>query len=219
MKDKRQYLSESIMRYPNMQVSDAVKFLYQGEFGGGHLIADPAASLMRLKKEYDDTKADPDIPVYEILSEKTARINIAAVKGKLRPETLNSVFVNSAQTVTGNIDEFISDLKILYEFFPADDVDRYLDRYIKSGCPAVSHSPLYREKYQPAYRVVSAEYLPLLPLLELGHPQRLLLAEAHKARLFHGPEGLGRGAGIIADVRRRDPPAAAQQRNDLIARR
>ena len=38
-------------RYPLMQPCDAVKLLYQNEFGGGHLIADPERSLARIREE------------------------------------------------------------------------------------------------------------------------------------------------------------------------
>ena len=41
-------LKEHLDRYPKMQPQDVVKLLYQGEFGPGHMIKDPAASLKRL---------------------------------------------------------------------------------------------------------------------------------------------------------------------------
>ncbi len=41
-----------LARYPRMQVQDAVKLLYQSEFGGGHMIADSAESLKRLCEEW-----------------------------------------------------------------------------------------------------------------------------------------------------------------------
>ncbi len=41
-------------KYPQMQVEDAVKLLYQSEFGGGHMIADPEKSLARILWEWNE---------------------------------------------------------------------------------------------------------------------------------------------------------------------
>ena len=40
-------------RYPQMRPTDAVKLIYQNEFGGGHLIRDEEAVLNYLRQEYD----------------------------------------------------------------------------------------------------------------------------------------------------------------------
>lgn len=41
-------------KYPQMQVQDAVKLLYQSEFGGGHMIADSEKSLARILWEWNE---------------------------------------------------------------------------------------------------------------------------------------------------------------------
>ena len=46
-------IREHIKKYPQMQVQDVAKLLYQSEFGGGHLIADANRSLERIKAEYE----------------------------------------------------------------------------------------------------------------------------------------------------------------------
>ncbi len=167
MESSNKYLGESMLRYPEMRISDAVKFLYQGEFGGGHLVHDKNNALSRLRAEYESTDLRTDIPAIEMLSEKAARINIGPVKGRISPETLCAVFVSSTERIAGETENFIYGLGALNDYFESDEVSAYLRSYTEKGCPAVSHSDLYREKYLPAYRVVSAEYLPLLPLLEL----------------------------------------------------
>ena len=43
-------------QYPNMEFSDAVKLLYQSEFGGGHMIINPAKSLERLQQEWEQMR-------------------------------------------------------------------------------------------------------------------------------------------------------------------
>ena len=47
----REYILEHLKRYPMMEIADMVKLLYQSEFGVGHMIKNPAASLERLERE------------------------------------------------------------------------------------------------------------------------------------------------------------------------
>ena len=46
-------------------------------------------------------------------------------------------------------------------------------------------------------------------------PQRLLLGEGHKSRLFHGPEGRHPHAGEVAHFLGRDASGGSQQHNDV----
>ena len=45
-------LKSHAKRYPLMQPRDAVKLIYQNEFGGGYLIQDEHACLNYLRQEY-----------------------------------------------------------------------------------------------------------------------------------------------------------------------
>ena len=45
-------------RYPEARPRDAVKLIYQNEFGGGHLIRDSAASFAALSQEYQEYNAN-----------------------------------------------------------------------------------------------------------------------------------------------------------------
>ena len=47
----KEILLEHFHRYPQMQLQDAVKLLYQSEFGGGHMITSPEKSLKSLEDE------------------------------------------------------------------------------------------------------------------------------------------------------------------------
>ncbi|MFR1478422.1 MAG: hypothetical protein ACLSB9_23400 [Hydrogeniiclostridium mannosilyticum] len=51
MNELLQIVIEHGKKYPVMQPDDAVKLVYQNEFGGGHFIQNPNASLLRLKDE------------------------------------------------------------------------------------------------------------------------------------------------------------------------
>ena len=41
----KEILLEHFHRYPQMQLQDAVKLLYQSEFGGGHMITSPEKNV------------------------------------------------------------------------------------------------------------------------------------------------------------------------------
>ena len=51
MEELRAILIAHAKRYPLMQPTDAVKLIYQNEFGGGHLIRDEQACLNYLRRE------------------------------------------------------------------------------------------------------------------------------------------------------------------------
>ena len=45
----KKILLAHLKQYPQMQLQDVVKLLYQSEFGGGHMITSPEKSLDRKK--------------------------------------------------------------------------------------------------------------------------------------------------------------------------
>ncbi|MGN1003224.1 MAG: uridine kinase, partial [Oscillospiraceae bacterium] len=168
MPEWNEILTAHAVRYPLMRPKDAVKLLYQQEFGGGHLIADPDDSLRRLCAEYDSLPHDPAAPLLEDIGSGLVRVMLTALPVGAYPlEELNEAFVRSAQLHTGSRAAFLQKLELLKELtrrgvfpFSPEALEEYLGRYIASGCPAVSHSPEYRAAYRPAYRVVLRSCLP-----------------------------------------------------------
>lgn len=65
MEELRAILITHAKRYPLMQPTDAVKLIYQNEFGGGHLIRDEQACLNYLRREYASVEKDSSVPLYE----------------------------------------------------------------------------------------------------------------------------------------------------------
>lgn len=160
MTQLEQILRIHAARYPKMQPTDAVKLLYQNEFGGGHLIGDPQAVLDYLRREYDSTPKDPAAPLYEDIGNGIIRVNLAAVKeGDL--DALGQAFLSSAEKHRGSREGFLKKLEALRKLtadgvfsFGTEALDAYLAEYEKAGYPMVSHSPAYRDAYRPAYRIV-----------------------------------------------------------------
>lgn len=161
MEELRAILIAHAKRYPLMQPTDAVKLIYQNEFGGGHLIGDEQACLNYLRQEYASVAKDPTVPLYEDIGNGIVRVNLAAVK----PEDLEQLgqdFIASAAKHKGTLDGFLNKLEVLRKLtaegvftFDTNALSAYLSEYKATGYPAVSHSEQYRQAYKPAYRIIN----------------------------------------------------------------
>ena len=167
MEELMQILKAHAARYPEMEPTDAVKLIYQNEFGGGHLIRDEAACLVYLRREYDSTPKSPGLPLWEDIGNGIVRVNLAALaEERYHLDKLGQDFIRSAREHTGTVPSFEEKLARLramtedgiFSFSPAE-LDAYLTKYRDQGYPPVSHSPRYRAAYAPAYRVVLKQYL------------------------------------------------------------
>ena len=164
MEELRTILIAHAKRYPLMQPTDAVKLIYQNEFGGGHLIRDEEACLNYLRREYTSVAKDPTVPLYEDIGNGIIRVNLAAVKPE-DLEQLGRAFIDSAAKHKGTMDRFLNKLEVLRKLanegvfnFDTNALNAYLSEYEAVGYPAVSHSPEYRQAYKPAYRIIRKAY-------------------------------------------------------------
>lgn len=178
MKELVRIIEQHLLRYPALEIQDLVKLIYQQEFGGGHMIADPQRSLQRLRQE-----------LLQIESEEAARDGSAALlyhpPQRLEPigngivrlhlniqdqalpdaEAINRLFVQSAAEISGSVEGFERKLQVLapqnFALFPfsAAAIADYLHSYQQQGYPAVSHSEGYRRRYRPHYRIIRARYV------------------------------------------------------------
>ena len=167
MDDLRSILLTHASRYPVMEPTDAVKLLYQNEFGGGHLIRDEGQCLAYLRSEYAHTLQSPDIPLAEDIGNGMVRIHLGGLDAwGYSVDQLGAEFIRSAQNQAGSLSSFLSKLALLRQLakegllpFSSDALENYLSDYEKAGYPMVSHSDTYRRTYSPAYRVIRREYL------------------------------------------------------------
>lgn len=165
-------LRQHMRRYPAMEPTDAVKLLYQNEFAGGHLIADEAGCVERLRQECEEVPAEAREA--EPLGNGVVRLHLSGVN--YQRMALNSVarcFIATAKLHRGDRNTFYEKLVLLERLaaagetpFDETSLENYLQEYRASGCPPVSHSPAFREQYQPSYRVIGEGYLRLLPLVQ-----------------------------------------------------
>ena len=160
MEELRVILIAHAKRYPLMQPTDAVKLIYQNEFGGGHLIRDEEACLNYLRREYADLEKDQTAPLCEDIGNGIVRVNLTALKEEDLAQ-LGKAFVDSAAKHKGTLDSFLNKLEVLRTLtaegvfaFDLDALNSYLSEYEAAGYPAVSHSEQYRQAYKPAYRIL-----------------------------------------------------------------
>lgn len=167
MDDLKQILREHACRYPAMEPTDAVKLIYQNEFGGGHLIRDEAACIAYLRHEYEGVTQSTDAPLTEDIGNGMVRVNLKALDAHgYTPDTLAADFIRSAAIHTGSPESFLAKLEILRRAvqeghfgFSPEVLEDYLRSYGQAGYPMVSHSEAYRKTYAPTYRIVLKEYL------------------------------------------------------------
>ena len=166
----REVLLSHQQRYPMLQIQDLVKLVFQNEFAGGHMIADPKSSLERLREECQalaDYRCDEEpSDVFVSIGNGLCRLQLAAIVGTgVQLTTINEFFVNTARSRRGELAGFEQKLQVLRACcqtgqlpHSAADLEAFLSAYRAQGYPPLSHSAVYRDHYRPAYRVVDSAY-------------------------------------------------------------
>ena len=154
-------LLASKKKYPNLQPEDAVKLIYQNEFGWGTAIEDSKLSLKELQDEYESIPHGFGFP-YEDIGNGLIRLSLNHLDLKACSlEHLNQLCVQTSKLVHGNLDSFIEKLKVLKSMtdeglmpFNSIKLNSFLNEYSKAGYPSLGHSDIMIEYYHPAYRLV-----------------------------------------------------------------
>ncbi|MBQ8578776.1 MAG: hypothetical protein IJ449_12565 [Clostridia bacterium] len=169
-------LMEHTMRYPHMTAQDAWKLCYQGAFGGGHLITDQTAAMLRLHKERKTMiLASPDVPLFEEVGFDLVRLNLNVPDAeRLSDDLILRMFIASAERIQRREDNTVrfsvavEGLKLLAAQnllpFSKEDLAKVKKAYDRAP-RAMHHSAQYNDRYHPAYRVMEQTYQRLLPLL------------------------------------------------------
>ena len=164
------YLKNQASLHPAMEPRDAVKMCYQAAFGAEHAFADPEGARLYLEREMESVEADAALPICEPISEQICRVNLAAWKAKGLPaDWLFRMFL-STKARSGDIKVLLSAVTELADRgelpFSGDSWNDFISTYPTDAPHPVHHSEGYRAAEKPAYRIVPAAYIELLPLLE-----------------------------------------------------
>lgn len=179
-------------RYPQSRVQDWIKLICQNEFGGGHLIQDEEASLRFLQEERGSL-LNGNLPHpfiwFEPVGRKLCRMHLTPVSNdEADNTTLNRFFVLTANQIKGSGEGLQNKLQLLLRLcregkLPSSEtkMTKYLETYQMDGYPVLHHSPRYRQKYRPAYRIVHeifGRYYPVFSAVDrlLRRQDRMILA-------------------------------------------
>lgn len=164
-------VEEQIRLHKAMRPEDIVKLLYQNVYGKEHLLSSEAIDYFY--EEYEDTPIT-DERLYEKISDSAIRVNIGAWKRKgLLSAWLINLFMHDESSLFSSDDQlFISLIEKMRDYasasllpFSLSDWDCFISGYLSSGIRPLHHSPLYREKEHPHYRVLSARDIPVIDIL------------------------------------------------------
>lgn len=149
--------------HPSMQPQDIAKLCYQAARGAEHLLTDKQAAKDFFFTEFA-TVAAKEAPLFEAISERTVRVNLAAWKARGMDATwLWTLFANSSCRVGAPIEDYLAEAEALLQ---SAEFSSYIKEYKASGMPTVHHSEAYRKAEAPAYRIVDGNFAPLFPILE-----------------------------------------------------
>lgn len=161
-------LRRNIKKYPMMEIKDSIKIIYQNEFGGGHLIEDEEKSLTFLEDEYkslDKTLVQKN-DLFEYIGNGISRLNLSEYDSLGIPlYYLNRLFMYSSNNKKGDLNRFKHKLELIYELDKFSNIEEVLNDYKDNNYPPISHSQIYRENYNPHYRVFTAECVKALPVI------------------------------------------------------
>lgn len=154
-----------------MRPADAVKLIFQNEFGGEHMITDENATLEYLKKETEALVPDSR-PAFVPIGNHRVRLELASqTAASLGCELINKMFVFSSHR-GGSAESFSEKLERLRDSvdegtfaFSSEEFDNFLERYTAAGRLPLHHSETYREAYLPSYRIVDSGFARLTGLL------------------------------------------------------
>lgn len=153
--------------YPNMQIQDAYKWLYQATLGGEHAAMDAERSRSRLNEEWNllgDASFDEELwePLRKDIS--IGRLHLRPfkqLKGSI--DSLNEAFLTSSREHVSEHKSFVSvwcELGNKLSSSPTVGLTHsvWIDFHVEIkevNFPAISHSESYRTAYRPAYRILT----------------------------------------------------------------
>lgn len=161
-------------RYAEMEAIDYYKLIYQQTFGDYHYQINEKDSLERLIEEYKTMDKTETKVFHESIGNDYVRVHLGAEA--INEETLpllNNLFIRSTNVRSGTIEQLEERLERAVELaeekkltVDAQNLAEVFKFYKERSYPPVSHSKVYREQYDPHYRVLAASYLEYLPVLE-----------------------------------------------------
>ncbi len=165
----REILLEHIKQYPEMEIADLVKLIYQSELGAGHFAPSRKEAAELVRQERLSAITDGSLQEIVPIGGGMARCDISC---DLKDETLAYLFCETAVR-TGSIKSLHARLKLAGDMIESGELPfelsayrEYLAAYTGQGFPPVSHSDTYKARYRAHYRLILSDFIPLLPVFK-----------------------------------------------------
>jgi thymidylate kinase len=156
--------------YPEWQIQDVFKYLYQSAFGCEHLVSSTEDVAARIRREYAQGERRGDERI-DVLDGAYSRVHLSCLQAGLDAGTLAGLFVASARPEPMGQEALERKLAVAAALvkkgelaFDSDEFDKAVLAWRARGYPPVHHSDTFRKCYQPSYRVIANDYLPFLKL-------------------------------------------------------
>lgn len=163
-------LIQHCQRYPEAEIRDIFKILHQSSFGCEHNVSSLEKAIDFIKKEFEAVDSADDICT-QALDGNYSRVHLSYLNKGLSAETLGKLFFLSARKESDGLTALNEKLKTFEQLilqgelpFSVEDFSSELAEWKKNEFSALHHSEAFRKAYQPAYRVISNDFIPFLPL-------------------------------------------------------
>ena len=162
----KSYILNQFQTYPQLELQDLMKFLYQSSFGCEHLLSNPDTVQKQIQQELD-TKLDTCNSI-EYLDGDYVRLHL---NYGLSVNTLSTLFILSSQQEKNGKEQLEKKLQTLMISnkelpFSLNNAKLTLLKWKEDGYPAIHHSNTFNELYHPSYRLIHKKYVPFLKLFK-----------------------------------------------------
>ncbi len=156
-------LEAHLAKYPFLEGWDSVKYVFQAMLGPGHLIPSRERAAELIARETLSLGPDPSVPLTEAVGPLMCRLDLARAAAEgITPDVIAGMMVSPGPGIAFDRREVYDACLRIKEagrvpMPEAADLARITD---PGFLP--SHSPVFRERRRPSYRVISSEWIPCL---------------------------------------------------------
>ena len=165
----KQTVLEHIKKYPEIELQDILKMLFQNEFGPKHLAENEIECFKSLSTEINSIDYNENEELFEDIGCDALRLNLMAIPVGTDLNYINKIIVNSASEFCGTNEKLVVKFGLLVVMAENQeipfDIERVRDEtnaFAKNGFKPISHSEVYKQNYSPSYRVISKKYKELV---------------------------------------------------------
>jgi hypothetical protein len=177
-------LNEHARRYPQWEVDDLYKLIYQAAMGSEHGVRDESSLRDWLLQELGQLGPGPAEPLVDPISPdgRIVRVHLRPYSTlQFQPETLLLAFIRTTREFSPSPERLAEYAAVATQLtgegklpFSRGMVANFMADMRARNFPAMHHSIRYRQLYQPAYRVVLRDLLPeeIVAAVWRLHPSR-----------------------------------------------